>query len=201
LSFCPYSKRLTHLMRFSVCASLPPVASLDDVSSTCSNHDVLHDPYSWKGSLNKQELKENKGNELRIEEMSLPILILHKLVLGLGSGRRRTVCVYCMLGERSKHIKSFSLEILGRKSSVGRQYLLKWTSEIKVVMMLYGMALCVLSEKNFRVAENSRLLSSLEIYRTIACGYSCHHDSELAYCFVLSQYCSKTFSLRFTRQI
>jgi len=113
--------------------------------------------------------------------------------------------VYCMLGEQSKHIKSFSLEILGRKSSVGRQYLLKWTSEIKVVMMLYGMAcmvaLCVLSEKNFRVAENSRLLSSVEIYPTIACSYSCHHDSELAYCFVLSQYCSKTFSLRFTRQM
>jgi len=57
-----------------------------------------------------------------------------------------------MLGERSKHMKSFSLEVLGRKSSVGRQYLLKWTSEIKVVMTLYGVALCVLAEKNFKVA-------------------------------------------------
>jgi hypothetical protein len=113
--------------------------------------------------------------------------------------------VYCMLGERSKHIQSFRLEILGRKSSVGRQYLLKWTSEIKVVMMLYGMArvvaLCVLAEKNFRVAENSRLLSTLEICLTIACGYLCHRDSGLAYCIVLSQYCRKTFSLRFTRQM
>jgi len=52
--------------------------------------------------------------------------------------------VYCMLGERGKHVKSFSLEILGRKSSVGSQYLLKWTSEIKVVMMLYGVA-CVVA--------------------------------------------------------
>ena len=97
--------------------------------------------------------------------------------------------MYCKLGEWSKHIKSFSLEILGRKSSVGRQYLLKWTSEIKVVMMLYGMAcvgaLCVLAEKNFRVAENSRLLSTLEIHLTIACGYLCDRDSGLAYCIVL----------------
>ena len=81
--------------------------------------------------------------------------------------------MYCMLGEQSKHIKPFSLEILGRKSSVGRQYLLKWTSEIKVVMMLYGMAcvvaLCVLAEKNFRVAENSRLLSTLEVYTIRSC--------------------------------
>jgi len=52
--------------------------------------------------------------------------------------------VYCMLGERSKHMKSFSLEILGRKSSIGRRYLLKWTSEIKVVMMLYGVG-CVVA--------------------------------------------------------
>jgi len=34
----------------------------------------------------------------------------------------------------------------------------------------------VLAEKNFRVAENSRLLSILEIYLTIACGYLCHGD-------------------------
>jgi hypothetical protein len=97
-----------------------------------------------------------------MEEMLLPILLLHKLVLGLGGGGRGTDCVYCMLGERSKHIKSFSLEIPGRKSSVGRKYLLKWTSEIKVVMILYRMAcvmaLYVLAEKNFRVADCSVLL-------------------------------------------
>jgi hypothetical protein len=56
-------------------------------------------------------------------------------------------------------MKSFSVEILGERSSVGRQYLLKWTSEIKVVMMLYGMAcvvaLCVLAAKVFRVPANS----------------------------------------------
>ena len=152
LSFCAYNKRLAHLTWFSVCASFPSVASLDDFSSTCNIHDVLHDLYSSKASLNKKGLKENKGNELWIEELLLPILILHKLVLGLGSRGWGTVCVYCMLGERSKHMKSFSLEVLGRKSSVGRQYLLKWTSEIKVVMTLYGVALCVLAEKNFKVA-------------------------------------------------
>jgi hypothetical protein len=41
LSFCLYSKRLTHLMLFSVCVSLPPIASSNDVSSTSSFHDVL----------------------------------------------------------------------------------------------------------------------------------------------------------------
>jgi hypothetical protein len=103
LSLCPCSKRLTHLTWFSVCASLPPIASLDDVSSTFSINDVLHDLYSWKASLNKQGLKEHKGNELWMEEMLLPILILHKLVLGLGSRGWGAVCVYCMLGEWSKH--------------------------------------------------------------------------------------------------
>jgi hypothetical protein len=63
-------------------------------------------------------------------------------------------------------MKSFSAEVLGKKSSVGRQYLLKWTSEIKVVMMLYAMAcvvtLCVLAAKNSRVPENSNCTGLLK---------------------------------------
>ena len=96
-------------------------------------------------------------------------------------------------------MKSFSVEILGRKSSVGRQYILKWPLEIKAVMKLYGMAcvvaLCFLVTKNFRVPENSALHSTLELFLKASVWLFI----SARFGILLLQYCSTTFALGLTR--